>query len=376
MFSNQKVIIALSGGVDSAVAAYLLQQTGYQLQAVYMRNWDSGLNDDLMGHKKPKKGCTDQDDLLMVKKICQQLRIPLKIYNFVAEYWDLVFEPSLKLLTDAQTPNPDVLCNQRIKFGHLIKMIKVDFGPDVLIATGHYAGVSKVDEQYYLMTAKDHRKDQTYFLNQLNQTQLSQIIFPLADISDKKIVRKIAAKANLPVWDKPDSTGICFIGERNYQKFLTNYLPIKPGPIVNVVNQKVIGEHQGLAFYTIFQRKGLKLSGQDQPMFVCDKDQSTNTIYVCPKELVFRYIYQNQTKVIDPHWINQPLKVGCQLYLRYRHTGALVLATIEQISDDQVIFSHELTQTTAPGQYVVFYNLAQTVCYGGGIFQQAPRKWK
>ncbi|XBA51589.1 tRNA-specific 2-thiouridylase MnmA [[Mycoplasma] cavipharyngis] len=368
--NDPKIIIALSGGVDSAVAAVLLKEKHQNLHAVYMRNWDSALNHDLLGHKKQQKGCNDANDLLAVKKICQQLNIPLKVYNFVQEYWTDVFLPSLEQLKIGQTPNPDVACNQKIKFGVLLDQVLKTFGNNIKIATGHYAKVEKINDQYYLATAANQWKDQTYFLNQLDQKQLSYIIFPLANIADKKMVRAIAKKHHLAVWDKKDSTGICFIGKRNYKPFIHNYLDYQKGEIIDVKTKQVLGIHDGLSFYTIGQRKGLNLSGQEQPTFVCAKDLTKNQLFVCRADLIEVYLSKTKTQINQMHWINQPLKINDQVYLRFRHTGTLHLATIAKIEAKQIYLLHNKIKTTAPGQYVVLYSLDQKYCLGGGILEK------
>lgn len=370
-----QAVVALSGGVDSAVVGALLKQAGVQVQAVYMRNWDTALNGDVLGQKPLATGCHDQNDLLAVQEICQQLKIPLKIYNFVPQYWEEVFDPWLKQLTTGVTPNPDVWCNQKIKFGQLLAKINLDFGQDITIATGHYANIKKIGEQYYLMTAQNQAKDQTYFLNQLTQQQLARIIFPLGEMKNKDQVRQLAKQIGLKVWNKPDSMGICFIGKRHYQQFLSNYLPPKPGPIINVVDKTPVGQHNGLYFYTWNQRKGLNLSGQKEPMVVCGKNLAQNTLLVCPKSLLFNYLATNKTIVTNPHWINQlSWTIGQQLYLRFRHTGQLLLATIAKIHQNLVVFHHQKQITTAPGQYVVFYDLNKRVCLGGGVLVISEEK--
>lgn len=364
---QKQVFVALSGGVDSAACACILKQQYPNLKAVYMRNWDPDLNNDIKGHKRMKQGCSDQDDLVAVKSICTQLNLELIVLNFVQDYWNQVFVPTLDILQSGATPNPDVLCNKYIKFGVLFDKLQEKFGHDFMIATGHYAKVGFFDQQYHLMTPKNKIKDQTYFLNQLNQEQLAKILFPLSDFTDKNQVRELVKQANLAVWNKKDSTGICFIGERNYKKFMNNYIQYQKGPIVNIDNHQIIGTHDGLCFYTIYQRKNLNLSGHDEAMYVCDKDVQTNTLYVCKRSQIQKYIYADQSIIEKMHWISKKASVNDQVYVRFRHTGILYLATVIGIKNNIVILKHDKIITTAPGQYVTLYSLDKTLCFGGGI---------
>lgn len=364
---NKKIIVALSGGVDSSVCACLLKQQYSNIQAVYMRNWDSAINQDFLGNKNFSYGCNDKQDYKHVKEICDILNIPLKIYNFVEEYWEYVFEPSLNIFKTGNTPNPDVVCNQKIKFGILLKKIIADFGNDVQIATGHYAGIEFKNKSYFLKTAANDIKDQTYFLHQLNQNQLKYIQFPLSEINDKKIVRQIAKNFNLPTWNKKDSVGICFIGKRKHYEFLSNYINFTPGKIIDITTKKILGEHQGLSFYTIGQRKGISLSGLVEPMYVCKKDITKNILFVCTNSEKLKYLYTTTTKINHMHWINLIKKINDQILMRIRHTGQLIEAKIIKIENEKIILTHKKIITTAPGQYVVIYSLDKKYCLGGGI---------
>ncbi|MDQ0513658.1 tRNA-specific 2-thiouridylase [Mycoplasmoides fastidiosum] len=369
--TSPKIIVALSGGVDSAVTAVLLKQQHPELQAVYMRNWDVLLNNDILGHKSDQEPCTDATDLAAVQAICQQLDIKLKVYNFVDQYWETVFVPSLEQLKAGQTPNPDMICNAKIKFGILLDQLISDFGPNIKIATGHYAGVVEIDQQFYLTTAANPKKDQTYFLSQLNQKQLSHVLFPLSHIKDKNEVRAIAKAHQLPVWNKKDSTGICFIGKRNYRQFMSNYLSFQDGLILDIQTKQVVGQHHGVSFYTLGQRKGLELSGYEQPMFVCAKNIEKNFLFVCPQNLVHKYLYKSQSRILNMHWINEPLTINTPVLVRFRHTGTLVSATISHIDQTTITLTHQLINTTAPGQYLVLYSTDQKYCLGGGILDES-----
>ena len=241
-----RVVVGISGGVDSSVAAYLLKQQGHDVVGLFMINWDA---DDGQ--------CTAMEDYEDVKRVCDKIGIPYFSVNYAKEYYDRVFTYFLDEYKKGRTPNPDVLCNREIKFGPFLEKAKA-LGAD-MIATGHYAKTFQKDGKTYLAKASDLTKDQSYFLNQLSQKQLSSVIFPLADIT-KKQVREIAKKLELSTAEKKDSTGICFIGERNFKKFLKQYLPAQSGEI-RTLDEKVVGHHDGLMYYTIGQRRGLNLGG-------------------------------------------------------------------------------------------------------------------
>ena len=243
------VVVGISGGVDSSVAAYLLKQQGYNVIGLFMVNWEEDDEDGV---------CTAQNDYEDVKRVCSKLEIPYYTVNYAKEYYNKVFEYFLEQYKKGRTPNPDVLCNKEIKFGPFLDFAK-KLGADY-IATGHYAKKEEKDGLFYLKKAKDLNKDQSYFLNQLSQAQLKEVLFPLEDI-EKPEVRKIAEKLELSTAQKKDSTGICFIGERNFKKFLKNYLPAKSGEI-RTLDNKVVGTHDGLMYYTLGQRRGLGIGGK------------------------------------------------------------------------------------------------------------------
>ncbi|AME13720.1 tRNA-specific 2-thiouridylase MnmA [Mycoplasma mycoides subsp. mycoides] len=270
---KQKVIVGLSGGVDSSVACYLLLEQGYEVEGLFMRNWDSATNNDILGNRNINDDiCPQEQDYLDAKAVADKLNIKLYRVDFIKEYWDYVFSYFIEEYKKARTPNPDILCNKYIKFdkflNYAINQLNADY-----IAMGHYAKVefNKTTNQYELIKASDTNKDQTYFLSQLNQKQLSKTLFPLANLT-KEQVRKIALKQNLITANKKDSTGICFIGERSFTNFLQNYIPNQTGDIVDIKTNKVLGQHIGVMYYTIGQRKGINLSGMSEPYYVADKD--------------------------------------------------------------------------------------------------------
>ena len=264
----ETVVVGMSGGVDSAVSAYLLKKEGKNVVAVFMINWE-----------EESETCTSEADYEDVKRVCNTIGIPFYSVNYAKEYYERVFEYFLKEYREGRTPNPDVLCNREIKFGPFLEFAK-KIGASK-IATGHYAKVIENNGEFWLYKAKDKSKDQSYFLNQLSQEQLSSVIFPLADM-EKVEVRKIAKELNLSNAEKKDSTGVCFIGERNFRQFLKNFLPAKPGQI-KTPNGEVVGNHEGLMYYTLGQRRGLniggKAGGNGGRWFVLDKDLENNVCF-------------------------------------------------------------------------------------------------
>ena len=268
------VVLGMSGGVDSSVTAIILKEQGYNVIGLFMRNWDSMINNDVIGNPNLNDDiCPQEKDYNDALAVCQKLDIPLHRIDFVKEYWDYVFTYFLEELKACRTPNPDVMCNRYIKFDMFQKEAK-KLGADY-IATGHYAKI--IDGKLY--KADDKNKDQSYFLSMVKKENFKDVLFPLGDIEKPK-VREIASKYDLITAKKKDSTGICFIGERNFTKFLENYLPNKEGNIVNIENNEVLGKHIGLMYYTIGQRKGLNLGGNDDKLFVVGKDIEKNILYV------------------------------------------------------------------------------------------------
>ena len=357
MNKNNKVIVGLSGGVDSSVATLLLLEQGYKVEALFMKNWEE---DDKDGH------CTAEQDLSDAQKVADKLGVKLHTINFSADYWDDVFNHFLQEHKKGRTPNPDVLCNQKIKFKVFLEHA-LSLGADK-IATGHYARISENNGTYQLKTGLDNNKDQSYFLYLLGQKQLSKSLFPLGDISKTK-VREIATEHDLITADKKDSTGICFIGERNFSQFLQTYLPKQQGDIIDQDGQ-FIKHHEGLAFYTMGQRKGLEIGGgfgeSGEPWFVADKRIENNELVVVQGDHAL--LYHKALSASDTHWIGNPptLPLACTAKIRYRQQSQV--CTIDQDDNGQlrVVFDQSQRAVT-PGQSIVFYNL--DVCLGGAIIE-------
>jgi tRNA-specific 2-thiouridylase len=357
--ANKRVILGLSGGVDSAVAAILLQQAGAEVHALHMTNWE---DDD--GY------CTAADDLQDSRNVCEQLGIPLHHANFSKQYRDQVFEYFLDEYRAGRTPNPDVLCNREIKFGVFRDYAK-RLGGD-LLATGHYAQSGIVDGHGALFKGADPGKDQSYFLHAVSAEALAETVFPLGDIQ-KGEVRKIARDAGLSVHDKKDSTGICFIGERPFREFLATYLPANPGRMRTPGGQDM-GEHQGLMYYTLGQRKGLEIGGQkersEEPWYVVGKNLDDNALIVAQGE--HKMLFSDWLIATDTRWIGESptgLADGlrCRAKVRYRQADQDCVVTA--LDDDKVeVHFDERQKAVAPGQFVVFYE--ENRCLGGSVIDQ------
>ena len=353
-----KVVVGMSGGVDSSVVACLLKEQGYEVIGLFMHNWEE---DDENGV------CTSVTDYEDVKRVCNKIGIPYFSVNFASEYLDRVFKYFLEEYEKGRTPNPDVLCNREIKFGPFLEYAK-SLGADY-IATGHYAKVERKDGKTYLLKAKDTNKDQTYFLNQLNQEQLKDVLFPLGDMV-KPDVRKIAEKYGLSTAEKKDSTGICFIGERRFRQFLKNYLPCNKGDIVDLNGNKV-GEHEGVIYYTLGQRRGLNIGGKSdgngKRWFVIDKDVKNNKLIVSQGE--DDNLFSNGLITYKVNWIPetpQEKEFECFAKFRYRQPDQKVKVKIE---DNKITVTFaEKQRAVTPGQYVVFYT--DTACLGGGVIEE------
>lgn len=353
-----RVVVGISGGVDSSVAAYLLKKQGHDVIGLFMINWDA---DDGQ--------CTAMEDYEDVKRVCEKIGIPYFSVNYAKEYYDRVFTYFLDEYKKGRTPNPDVLCNREIKFGPFLEKAKA-LGAD-MIATGHYAKTFQKDGKTYLAKASDLTKDQSYFLNQLSQSQLSSVIFPLADIT-KKEVREIAKELGLSTAEKKDSTGICFIGERNFKKFLKQYLPAQSGEI-RTLDEKVVGHHDGLMYYTIGQRRGLNLGGMHdgngERWFVLKKDLEKNVLYVSQGEC--EELFSNGLYATDFNWIPEEPKekeIECFAKFRYRQPDQAVKVTVLEDRKIKVDFK-EKQRAITEGQFVVLYD-KDGVCYGGGIIDK------
>ncbi len=350
------VVLGMSGGVDSAVSAYLLKKQGYNVISLFMHNWEE--TDDGC--------CTAEQDFEDVKRVSDKLGLPYYSVNFASQYMERVFSYFLDEYKKGRTPNPDVLCNREIKFGPFLQYAKA-LGADY-IATGHYCGIRHQDGVHYLLKAKDQNKDQTYFLNQLSQSQLADVIFPLADI-DKTEVRRIADELGLVNAKKKDSTGICFIGERNFRSFLQQYLPNQEGDIVDVDGKKV-GRHIGLMYYTLGQRRGLGLGGTKESQdrwFVAEKRLADNVLVVSHGDegvLMSRSLIASSV-----NWIPSPPSeaFACNAKFRYRQPEQGV--KVQVLSDGRVKVDFDQPQrAVTPGQFVVFYD--DEKCLGGGIIDE------
>mgnify|MGYP002525089096 FL=1 len=352
-----KIIVGLSGGVDSSVATLLLLEQGYDVEALFMKNWEEDDTDGV---------CTAEQDLSDAQKVADKLDVKLHTINFSADYWDDVFDHFLKEHKKGRTPNPDVLCNQKIKFKVFLEHA-LSLGADK-IATGHYARIDQDENSYQLKTGLDNNKDQSYFLHLLNQHQLSKSLFPLGDIN-KEEVRQIATENSFITADKKDSTGICFIGERNFSEFLQTYLPKQQGDIVDQDDQ-FIKHHEGLAFYTIGQRKGLEIGGgfsaSGEPWFVADKRIESNELVVVQGD--HPLLYHKTLTTSNIHWIGNPptLPLECSAKIRYRQLSQACAIEASENNQLKVIFNQPQRAIT-PGQSVVFYD--DDICLGGAIIE-------
>ncbi|MFC6377231.1 tRNA 2-thiouridine(34) synthase MnmA [Tatumella terrea] len=359
--SQKKVIVGMSGGVDSSVSAWLLLQQGYQVEGLFMKNWEEDDGEEY---------CTAADDLADAQAVCDKLGIRLHKINFAAEYWDNVFEHFLEEYKAGRTPNPDILCNKEIKFKAFLEFAAEDLGAD-LIATGHYVRRQDKDGKSQLLRGLDSNKDQSYFLYTLSYQQVAQSLFPVGEL-EKPEVRRIAEELDLITARKKDSTGICFIGERKFRDFLARYLPAQPG-VIESTDGQVLGEHQGLMYHTLGQRKGLGIGGlkdsNDNPWYVVDKDVAGNRLIVAqgaehPRLMSVGLIAQ-QLDWVDRQPVTEPLR--CTVKTRYRQTD--IPCTVTPLSDDriEVRFDAPVAAVT-PGQSAVFY--LGDVCLGGGVIEQ------
>ncbi len=362
---KKKVVIGLSGGVDSSVAAYLLKKEGYEVIGLFMRNWDSFADGEEIGAPTTKEGiCPQEIDYKDAQEVAKKLDIKLSRKDFVKEYWNYVFTYFLDELKKGRTPNPDIMCNKYIKFDMFIKYAK-ELGADY-IATGHYAILDKG----HLKRGIDSNKDQTYFLSQVSNKQFENVLFPIGNML-KSEVRKIAKEQNLITATKKDSTGICFIGERNFKKFLKNYLPNQPGKIVNIDTLEEIGTHIGLMNYTIGQRRGLDVGGFKDRMFVVGKDLEKNILYICIGD-DNDYLITDSCLVTDINWLEKEKITSCTAKFRYRQPDIKV--EIEWLTKDSAIVKYKGVKAVTPGQACVFYK--DDICLGGGIIDKVMKKGK
>jgi tRNA-specific 2-thiouridylase len=362
--ANNSVVVALSGGVDSSVAALLLKQQGYDVQCLYMKNWEE---DDSEGY------CVDEAEVADALHVCDALQLPLNTVNLSDTYWDKVFSVFLAEYAAGRTPNPDVLCNQEVKFKAFADHVAEPGAAAPLIATGHYARLARSDNGESLQLSKgvDAGKDQTYFLHTLDQKQLSHAMFPLGDLQ-KSEVRRRAEEAGLITHNKKDSTGICFVGERPFRSFLQRYLPSQTGEIQDL-NGKVLGTHSGVFYYTLGQRQGLGIGGRsdagDLPWYVVAKDVSTNVL-IAAQGHDHPALFSTRLSAVQVHWIsgNSPVPpYSCAAKTRYRQRDQA--CTIAELSEDTCIVDFDQPQrAVTPGQSVVFYH--GEICLGGGIIDQ------
>ena len=355
----KRVVVGLSGGVDSSVAALLLKEQGYDVVGLYMSNWEET---DECGH------CTGEQDFDDVRRVANAIGIPYYSVNFAKQYYDRVFTYFLEEYNAGRTPNPDVLCNREIKFKDF-KQEALRLGAD-FIATGHYCDILHQDGIHYLLKAKDQNKDQTYFLNQLSQEQLDKVLFPLGKL-EKSQVREIALKHGLATAEKKDSTGICFIGERNFRNFLQNYIPNKKGKI-KTVDGKVIGEHLGLMYYTIGQRRGLNIGGQKgddgSRWFVIEKDLKNNVLIVAhgsEEKLYSKGLYMKSA-----NWIPfEPKEKEFTCTGKFRYRQPEQNCKVKILQDGIYVEFEEKQRAITEGQFAVFYSGDK--CIGGGVIEKA-----
>lgn len=360
-----KVIVGLSGGVDSASSVIKLLEDGYNVEAMFMRNWDSAANNDLLGNPTINDSiCPQEKDYMDALDVANKLGIKLHRVDFIEEYWDNVFEHFLSEYRKNRTPNPDILCNKFIKFKSFLDKA-LELGADY-IAMGHYARVIHDGDKNYLLRGLDENKDQTYFLAGLTSKQLSYAMFPIGEMQ-KKEVRELASKYDLIVANKKDSTGVCFIGERNFKEFLSNYLPAKPGNIVTNDGQ-IVGRHDGVMYYTIGQRRGLGIGGAGDAWFVIGKNALKNELIVGQGDEQ-ELLYANRAILTDVNIINNDIKDNEHLVAKFRYRQPDVGIIVHFLDNGMVeVLTDTPTKAITPGQECVFYR--GEYCLGGGVIDQ------
>ena len=365
----KKVILGLSGGVDSSVALKLLKDANYDVEAMFMRNWDSATNNDILGNPDLNDDvCPQEVDYQDAVKVASKLNVKLHRIDFIEEYWNTVFKYFLDEYKKGRTPNPDIMCNKYIKFNAFLKEAE-KLGADY-IAMGHYARVRHEADKSYLLRGIDDNKDQTYFLCMINQKQLRHALFPIGELT-KPEVRKIAIDSGLATATKKDSTGICFIGERNFKQFLKNYLPAKSGNMVTV-DGEIIGKHDGLMYYTIGQRKGLGIGGSNKyksdAWFVCGKDLAKNELIVGQGHDSI-YLESNWCIASECNWICDKPVENKDYTAKFRYRQKDIPVTIEYLDNNKIRVNYpSLCRAVTPGQAVVIYD--GEICLGGAIIDE------
>ena len=362
--SQIKVVVGMSGGVDSSVSAYLLKEQGYQVEGLFMKNWEEDDNDEY---------CAAAEDLKDAQAVSDKLGIALHTINFAAEYWDNVFEYFLAEYKAGRTPNPDIMCNKEIKFKAFLEFAAEELNADY-IATGHYVQRSNGTGSWQMLRGLDDNKDQSYFLYTLGEQHVAQTLFPIGHL-EKPRVREIALEQNLVTHDKKDSTGICFIGERKFKDFLAQYLPAQPGDI-KTAEGKIIGKHEGLMYHTLGQRKGLLIGGMkeygEEPWYVVEKDIERNVLIVGQganhPRLYSIGLLANQLHWVDRKGPKQPIR--CSVKTRYRQQDIPCQIT-PNINGSLLVEFDEPQKAVTPGQSAVFYQ--NEICLGGGIIENYIR---
>ena len=358
----KKVLVGLSGGVDSAVAACLLKKQGYDVTCAFMRNWDSMAEDDFAGNPTINDPvCPQEADWMDARSVADALGLPLLRIDFIKEYWDDVFHTFLEEYKKGRTPNPDILCNRYIKFDSFMKFAQ-EKGFDT-VATGHYAKMSQENGHNVICKADDRNKDQSYFLAEIHREVLDHVMFPLGNIT-KPEVRAIAEELELSIAKKKDSTGICFIGERHFREFLSNYLPMQPGEIINIVDGSTVGTHQGVMYYTIGQRKGLDIGGIG-PFYVIGKDVIRNQLYVTDENNQ-HWLYSDSCLVSHVNFLaDRKLPMHCCAKFRYRQPDNEV-DLLENTDGTLLVRYPQTIRSVTPGQEAVFYD-GDVMIAGGRI---------
>ena len=348
-----KIAVLVSGGVDSSVALALLKEQGHDVTAFYLKIW---LEDELsfLGN------CPWEEDLSFVRGVCDTLQVPLQIVPMQKPYWDTVVSYVISEVKAGRTPNPDMLCNQYVKFGFFLDAIDSSFEK---VATGHYAQVREENGRFHLYQAPDPVKDQTYFLARLSQKQLSRAFFPIGHLT-KKEVRALAQQFNLPTKDRKDSQGICFLGKIKFREFLAHHLGTRSGEIVEYETGNVLGTHQGFWYYTIGQRQGLKLGGG--PWYVVAKDGALNKVYIS-KNYYDADKKRDQFFIIDMNWIGKTIENEAELFVKLRHGPDKHQCHIKREGEKWHVFLKDRDQGIAAGQFAVFYD--QDECLGGGVIE-------